>query len=88
MGGLHEHQWSKRWSTTLGYSQTRVDNTSLQEGSAFNRGDYASVNLLATPLDDVLAGIELLYGRRQDHDGKSGQDYRLQISLKYSFAKS
>jgi len=83
----YEHAWSKVFSTTVGYSQTRVENRGLQEASAFHRGQYAAVNFLAKPLDDVLTGIEVLWGERQDRDGNSGADLRAQFTLKYSFSK-
>src|SRR5205085_5687358 len=47
-------QWAKDWSSSIGYSFTKVDNTNFQDPSAFRRGDYALVNLLWTPAEPVL----------------------------------
>jgi hypothetical protein len=37
-------QWSKKWSSAIGYSFTKVDNTNFQDATAFHKGEYASVN--------------------------------------------
>jgi len=79
-------QWSKTLSSSLGYSFTKVDNTNFQDGSAFHKGEYASGNLLWSPIDRLLTGVELLWGRRTDNDGSSGSDLRAQFSFKVSFS--
>lgn len=81
-----DHWWSKTWSTALGYSETRVWNTDLQDGSAFNLGQYASANLVWNPNEQFLTGVEVLWGRRKDNDGKDNSDIRAQLSMKYSFS--
>jgi hypothetical protein len=82
----YDHYWSDKWSTSLGYSFTRVDNTNLQTASAFHRGDYASINLLYTPASNLMIGGEVMWGQRTNHDDTSGDDVRFQISVKYSFS--
>ena len=82
----YDHYWSERWSSSIGYSFTRVDNQALQSADAFEKGEYASVNLLYTPVKSVLMGAEYLWGKRTDNDGDTGNDSRLQMSLKYSFS--
>ena len=81
----YDHYWSKKWSSSIGYSYTEVDNTNFQDAGAFHKGDYASVNLLATPIDNVLVGAELLWGQRTNNDGQSDDDTRLQFTVKYNF---
>ena len=63
---------------------TEVDNLDGQKRDAFKRGLYSSVNLLCYPTENVLCGIEYLWGRREDFGGASGQDNRIQISFRYS----
>jgi hypothetical protein len=82
----YDHYWSDKWSSSIGYSFTRVDNTNLQDPSAFREGEYASVNLLYTPASSLLIGGEVMWGQRTDHDRSSGDDVRFQISVKYSFS--
>jgi hypothetical protein len=84
--GYYEHRWNDKLSTALGYSITQVDNTTLQAGTAYYKGEYASMNLLYTPVPSLLIGGELLWGRRQDNSGASGEDIRFQFSVKYDFS--
>jgi hypothetical protein len=81
----YDHYWNSNWSSSIGYSFTQVDNTSLQDPFAFHQGDYASVNVLYTPAKNIMVGGELLWGQRTDNDRQSGNDIRFQFSLKYSF---
>ncbi len=82
----YDHYWNEQWSTAIGYSSTEVDNQDLQSGDAFEKGEYASVNLLYAPHQRVLMGAEYLWGKRTDNDGSSGEDNRLQFSVKYGFS--
>ncbi|WP_020208039.1 DcaP family trimeric outer membrane transporter [Gilvimarinus chinensis] len=82
----YEHAWNDRMSSAVGYSFTEVDNHAQQLGSAFNKGEYASVNLLYSPFSQVLVGAEYLWGQRTDFDGDAGTDNRVQFSVKYTFS--
>jgi hypothetical protein len=81
-----DFNWSKQFTSAIGYSFTRVNNTNFQEPTAFHRGDYASVNLLWNPADNVMTGAEFLWGKRTDNDGEKGTDLRLQYGFKWSFS--
>jgi hypothetical protein len=80
-------QWSKELSSAVGYSFTKVHNTNFQDGNAFHRGDYASANLLYAR-DSLLAGLEILWGKRTDNDGNEGTDTRMQATFKWSFTSN
>jgi hypothetical protein len=86
MSAYVDLQWTKQLSSALGYSFTKVDNTNFQEATAFHKGSYASGNLIWMPADRILAGIEFLWGKREDNDGNSGTDFRMQSSFKISFS--
>jgi hypothetical protein len=81
----YDHYWNEQFSTSIGYSHTDLDNRSFQSGDAFHLGQYASVNLLYTPAENILFGVEALWGRREDFDDGDGDDFRLQFTGKYSF---
>jgi hypothetical protein len=82
-----DHNWSKKFSTAIGYSRLDIDNTDGQAASAFKSGQYALVNLLWTPLKDVMAGVEGLWGyRKNNSDGFSSNDWRIQFSFKANFS--
>ena len=88
MSAFADIQWAKNWYSTIGYSFDKVDNTNLQEPTAFHKGQYALVNVLWTPADPVLTGLELQWGKRTDNDGNTGTDLRLQYSFKWSFSSN
>ena len=79
--------WTRNWSSAIGYSFTKVDNTNFQDATAFHKGEYASANLLYSR-DSLLAGLEFLWGRRTDNDGDSGTDKRMQATFKWSFSSN
>ncbi|HEX5872959.1 MAG TPA: DcaP family trimeric outer membrane transporter [Longimicrobium sp.] len=84
--GFVDHTWSKRFSTSLGYSRIDIENSDLQDPSAFKSGQYALLNLLYYPIDNVMMGIEGQWGQRENHsDGFSSDDWRLQLGFKYNF---
>ncbi len=92
---FYDRAWSSEWSTSIGYSRVDISNTDGQAVNAFKTGQYALVNLLYTPVPNVMMGPELQWGRREnktdgaiDGDGhlvKSANDFRVQFSAKYSF---
>ncbi len=81
----YDHYWSDRWSSSIGYSYTEVDNTNFQDASSYNKGEYASGNLLYYPTDNLMLGGELLWGKRTNNDGASDDDVRFQFTVKYNF---
>jgi len=81
----YDHYWTPKWSSSIGYSYTEVDNTNFQAADTFNKGEYASVNLLHFPGENLMLGGEFLYGRRTNNDGADGDDMRFQFTVKYNF---
>jgi hypothetical protein len=82
----YDHWWNDQFSSSAGYSFTAVDNTAGQTPDTFEKGSYASANLLYYPVQRVMVGAELLWGEREDFGGASGTDTRVQISFKYDFS--
>lgn len=81
-----DHNWSDKWSTSVGYSSLWITNTSLQLPDAFHLGQYATINLLCAPFKNFLTGGEFQYGRRSNmSNGYHANDYKLQFSFKYSW---
>jgi hypothetical protein len=78
--------WTEKLSSSFGYSQTSVDNTNFQTPEAFQKGQYASGNLLWSPIPRLLTGAELMWGQRVNNNGDKGDDVRLQFSFKVSFS--
>jgi hypothetical protein len=83
-----DHTWSKRWASSIGYSMLNISNSDGQTPDAFRRGHYASGNILFYPVDRVMVGSEIIWGRRENFlDGFSSEDVHLQFSFKYNFSK-
>jgi len=84
-----DHNWNKKYSTSVGYSMVDIDNSDAQAASAYHRGHYAIGNLLYYPVDNVMAGVELQYGKRENFsDGFTSDDFKIQVSFRYNYAKT
>jgi hypothetical protein len=79
------HSWSDKWTSSIGYSEHRQDNTDGQLPTAFQRGSYASLNLLYSLTKNVTMGGEIIWGRLENKIGQSQDDYRFQFSTKVGF---
>ena len=83
-----DHNWSDRFSTSLGYSLVNITNSNAQNANEYHQGHYALTNLLYHPAPSVTLGGEFQFGRRVNfHDGFNVNDYRLQFSFKYDWKK-
>jgi hypothetical protein len=84
-----DHNWSPKFSSTLGGSMVNIWNSDAESTSDFHQGYYALTNLLYYPIKNVMAGGEFQYGRRVNFaNGYNFNDYRLQFSFKYSYGKT
>jgi hypothetical protein len=83
-----DHNWSDRFSTSIGYSLLNIENSDAQKPSDFHQGHYALTNLLYHPVPSVTIGSEFQFGRRVNFsDGFNVNDYRIQFSFKYDWRK-
>ena len=84
-----DHTWNKKFSTSFGYSMVNIENSNAQSPSAYRRGHYGIANLLYTPMENVMMGGELQWGKRENFlDGFDTDDVRIQFSVKYNFGKT
>jgi len=81
----YDHYWNNKWSTSFGWSMTDLDTSDGQSGEEFKKGQIAQINLLHYPVEHVLLGTEFIWGQREDIDGNTGSDYRIQFTLKVDF---
>jgi hypothetical protein len=81
----YQHWWHPKWGSTVGYSFVKVDNAFGEAPSDYHSGQYAVANLRYYPTERVMLGGEVLYGIREDNDGSTGDDLRLQFSVQYRF---
>lgn len=81
----YNRTWNERWTSSVGYSEHRQFVLDGQTDDALETIRYASVNLLYHPAPNVMLGPELLWGERENRDGESGDDTRVQMTFKYNF---
>jgi hypothetical protein len=82
-----DHQWTEKWTSSIGYSQIDIDNSNAQTPGSFKGGQYALANLLYNPVPNVMVGGELQWGRRQNFaDGFHTDACKLQFSFRYNFS--
>ncbi|EDY16294.1 hypothetical protein CfE428DRAFT_6197 [Chthoniobacter flavus Ellin428] len=79
----YTHRWNDQWRSTLSYGYVNISNTDGQAGDAYHVTHYGSANLIYKLNKQFSIGVEGLYGRREVHDGRFGDDFRLQLSLLY-----
>jgi hypothetical protein len=93
--------WSPKFSTAVGYAVLKNNTTEAQLSTAYEAGQYASINLLYSPVKNCVLGPELQWGMRQNNDfagdpqfnlaaaeGNSGNDVKLQFSFRYVFSNA
>ena len=84
-----DHNWSDKFSTSLGYSMIDIENSDAQSPSAFKKGQYIVGNLLYYPVKNAMMGIEFQWGDRENFsDGWSTDIAKVQVTFKYNFSES
>jgi len=48
-----DHSWNAQFTSAVGYSRIDVSNSNGQAPNAYKNGQYASVNLLCTPVKNM-----------------------------------
>ena len=51
-----DHNWSQRFTSSVGYSMVNIENSNAQNPSDFHQGHYALANLLYHPIPKVMIG--------------------------------
>lgn len=84
----YDRYWNDSLSSSFGFSVNDADTQNQQSAGEFDRGTYASTNLLYTPNSAMLFGVEFLFGEHEDVAGRTGRDYRAQFTMKHRFGGS
>jgi hypothetical protein len=84
----YDHYWNDEWASSFGWSMHKQDVLTFQQANAYQNGQYVSGNILYTPDKRILVGGELLWGQREDKNGATGEDTRIQFTFKYSFSSN
>lgn len=82
-----DQTWNKKLSSSAGYSYVNIKNTVASDASSFKSGNYAVANIIYSPLPNMMAAMEVQYGRRDNFtDGFNSSATRIQFSFKYNFS--
>ena len=84
--GFLDLNWSKKFTSTIGYSRVDISNTDGQAATSFKSGQYALTNILYYPVKGLMFGPEFQWGYRDNKTAWHVPDYRIQFSAKYDFA--
>jgi len=80
------HRWSERLMSNFAYAYTDLEDLGLDQRApdAIESGGVGHANLIWQQ-GQLSAGVELVWGRRDNADGRSGDATRVQAMLKYGF---
>ena len=82
-----DYNINDNWWVTAGYSNATIDNTNEASPTAYKKGDYATLTIGNTPFKNAMAAIEFQYGKRENFNGFTSDDQKIQLSIKYSFSQ-
>jgi len=80
-----QHWWSEKLRSTFVVGFTEVDNFDFQPDDAYHQTRRVTANLLFSPIPEVDIGAELLWGKRTNKDGNTGDAVQMQIAARYIF---
>jgi len=84
-----DHTWNPKFSTSIGYSLSKINNSDGQAADAYKQGQYALVNLLYYPVKNAMMGVEYEWGQRENFsDGWKTSINKIQFSFKYNFSQA
>lgn len=86
-GYVSYHQpWNAFWRSNLTVGALQISNDTALTGARATRSvNSGHVNLLYTPVDKLLFGLEYMHAIRKLENGQDGKLDRVQFSTKYSF---
>jgi len=85
---FYDHHFSKKWMTSIGFSETYQYNTAGQSGDAFNKSYYSVAQLIYQIIENHLfVGLNLQYGQRFNKDSSTADDERIMFSVRYQISR-
>lgn len=82
----YQQPWAARWRSNLTLGTLQIDNDAALTGASATKSvDTGHVNLIYTPADKLLFGLEYAHAIRKVENGDEGTLDRVQFSAKYSF---
>lgn len=83
LGGYLGYQrfWNPRFRSSFALGYAEADNISGQPDDAFSNSTYVSTNLLYQFNDHITAGLEFIYGERENKDGSDTSNSRVMFGV-------
>jgi hypothetical protein len=81
----YTHHWSDAFRSTASFGYANLDNQASEGPDAYHRTYYTSLNLVWQLRKHLSIGLEGLYGKREVQSGDTGDVFRVQLGLVYSF---
>lgn len=81
----YERHWSPTVYSVFVYNHGNVENTEGQPVNDLTRASYAAADIIWKFTDKAFAGVEYLWGLREDINEADGTANRIQLSVKYTF---
>jgi hypothetical protein len=81
----YTHHWSDEFRSTASFGFIDLDNEASQGPDAYHQTYYGSLNLVWQLRKRLSVGIEGLYGKKEVQSGETGDVFRSQLGLVYSF---
>lgn len=87
--GFVDLNWSKKFTSSVGYSTTIISNSDGQAADAYHKGQFVEANLLYYPWPNVMTGVEFQWIYRENNsDGFHSSATKINLTLKYNFSRT
>jgi len=88
----YEHMW-KRWSrvrdmnlrSSVIWSVVNVNNSEFQADDAYHHTRRLSGNIIFSPISRIDAGLQYIYGSRENKNGEKGRAEQVQVVMLFHF---
>lgn len=83
--GGYSHYWTDSLNSSIALAHAELDNSEFQGGEAISQASSVHINLVWFPYKKVSAGVEYMWGRRENNNGAAGTANRIQAMMKFVF---
>ena len=83
--GGYSLYWSDSFNSTVSAAWAQLDNSEFQPDDSIRKAGSVHANLIWFPYRMASTGIEVMWGRRENKDGASGNAWRIQGMVKFKF---
>jgi hypothetical protein len=81
----YQHWWNKQWRSSVVYGYDQAEQPDWVNQVLNQEVQSLHANLLWSPVNQAVMGLEYIYANRKLLDGREGDLQRLQFSARYNF---